>query len=161
MRALRGGFIRIDQNTSCNVPSYQKIINERRMAQREKVHDRRSTFAERVGFEPTIPLPVYHLSRVASSTAPAPLHLQVSIFYSSRISLRPSSEVASSPPEADQPSAEIRPRTTSSAMLSYPPFLHLIRHAWKTAILLGGLTDWRVDHHPPAKRRRTGCPLLG
>jgi hypothetical protein len=31
--------------------------------------------AERVGFEPTIPLPVYHLSRVASSTAPAPLQL--------------------------------------------------------------------------------------
>jgi hypothetical protein len=29
--------------------------------------------AERVGFEPTIPLPVYHLSRVARSTAPAPL----------------------------------------------------------------------------------------
>ena len=32
--------------------------------------------AERVGFEPTIPLPVYHLSRVASSTAPAPLQMQ-------------------------------------------------------------------------------------
>ena len=31
--------------------------------------------AERVGFEPTIPLPVYHLSRVASSTAPAPLQV--------------------------------------------------------------------------------------
>ena len=30
-------------------------------------------FAERVGFEPTIPLPVYHLSRVANSTALAPL----------------------------------------------------------------------------------------
>jgi hypothetical protein len=29
--------------------------------------------AERVGFEPTIPLRVYYLSRVASSTAPAPL----------------------------------------------------------------------------------------
>jgi hypothetical protein len=29
--------------------------------------------AERVGFEPTIPLPVYYLSRVASSTTPAPL----------------------------------------------------------------------------------------
>lgn len=29
--------------------------------------------AERVGFEPTIPLPVYHLSRVANSTALAPL----------------------------------------------------------------------------------------
>ena len=32
--------------------------------------------AERVGFEPTIPLPVYHLSRVASSTAPAPLQVK-------------------------------------------------------------------------------------
>ena len=37
-------------------------------------------FAERVGFEPTIPLPVYHLSRVASSTAPAPLQMQNHIF---------------------------------------------------------------------------------
>jgi hypothetical protein len=105
--------------------------------------------------------PVLRRRRISLRLKPAPAPLQVSIFYSSRISLRPSSEVASSPPEADQPSAEIRPRTTSSAMLSYPPFLHLIRHAWKTAILLGGLTDWRVDHHPPAKRRRTGCPLLG
>jgi hypothetical protein len=34
--------------------------------------------AERVGFEPTIPLPVYHLSRVASSTAPAPLQVHSS-----------------------------------------------------------------------------------
>src|SRR5213594_2752079 len=33
----------------------------------------RILLAERVGFEPTIPLRVYHLSRVASSTAPAPL----------------------------------------------------------------------------------------
>jgi hypothetical protein len=35
----------------------------------------KSDIAERVGFEPTIPLPVYHLSRVASSTAPAPLQV--------------------------------------------------------------------------------------
>ena len=33
-------------------------------------------YAERVGFEPTIPLRVYHLSRVASSTAPAPLPVE-------------------------------------------------------------------------------------
>ena len=31
------------------------------------------SFAEKVGFEPTIPLRVYHLSRVASSTTRAPL----------------------------------------------------------------------------------------
>ncbi len=29
--------------------------------------------AEKVGFEPTVPLPVHHLSRVANSTTLAPL----------------------------------------------------------------------------------------
>ncbi len=36
--------------------------------------------AERVGFEPTIPLPVYHLSRVANSTALAPLR-KMTVYY--------------------------------------------------------------------------------
>ena len=35
------------------------------------------SFAERVGFEPTIPLRVYHLSRVANSTTLAPLRVLV------------------------------------------------------------------------------------
>ncbi len=45
-------------------------------------------FAERVGFEPTIPLPVYHLSRVANSTALAPL--RISSYESKKLVVKPS-----------------------------------------------------------------------
>ena len=61
------------------IPRNSSIRSER---ETELIHNCRWTIdkcessAERVGFEPTIPLPVYHLSRVASSTAPAPLQMQ-------------------------------------------------------------------------------------
>ncbi len=65
--------------------------------------------AERVGFEPTIPLRVYHLSRVASSTAPAPLQCVLLSITSDHC------RVASSPPEADEPPAQTAPAPLQSA----------------------------------------------
>ena len=38
------------------------------------------TFAERVGFEPTVPLRIHYLSRVANSTTLAPLQSELNNF---------------------------------------------------------------------------------